>query len=175
MGRHSVVSDQLNNWSDNRRRETYDHPSSKAKGPLAEAPALDGCAAGIPYRALQALWKTGVPVFSRPGPRAEVLSFRESVGGPARDGLRPSTPSQEGRVALGQLPPGPGDPQRGVSGQPRTSASQGEDVGQRCECRNARRSNAYHRRRSVESLIGQHDRGLAGTNPGGFDQRRGRC
>jgi hypothetical protein len=62
-----------------------------------------------------------------------------------------------------------------VSGQPRTSASQGEDVRQRCECRNARRRNALHRCRPVRSPVGQHARGLAGTNPGGFEQRRGRC
>jgi len=134
-------SDQFYNWSDKHAGQTHQFSPPKTKSAHTDPARLDRRTAGLPHRALQALWKARVQM--RPGPRPwpQVLPLGQQTGPEARDGLCPSKVSGKSARASGQFPQDQINPGGALRDQSRTPAAQGEALVRAPPC----------------SLRGQHD------------------
>src|SRR6266568_6972744 len=119
---HSLVSDQYYTWSDenteaDQRRLAKAPPSAPA--PTASAQSRP---AGLPHRALQALWQARLQVRPRPRSWPQVLSVGQLSRPASANGLRPAGVLRAGERVPGQLPPCPPDLGGDLRDQPRAPA-----------------------------------------------------
>jgi hypothetical protein len=159
-----LSSDQFYNWSGKHARQIYQHSPAKTKNAPAEPARLDRRTAGLPHRALQAMWKAWMQLRPRPGAWPQVLPFGQQTRTKARDGLCSETLFGKSARASGQFPQDKINPGRALRDQSRTPAAQGEALvrappcslrGQRddnvsSQCRTDRHSLCQYARRSAE-------------------------
>jgi hypothetical protein len=128
-GKIGVLSDQYENWSDSQFAESI-HPisSEPARSSRSTSSATICNPARFAYRALQALWQTGLQMRSGAGPWAQVLPLDQSARCQARNGLRPSRRATNRCSVFGKLSRGPRDPGSDLRDQSRVVTSQGDLV-----------------------------------------------
>jgi hypothetical protein len=118
----ALLSDQLFAWSDEHSERTCPRTAKAPQRSCAPTAAAEIDPAGIPHRAIQALWQAGMQVRRRSRTRAEVLSVRKLSWPAAANGLRATGCLRANSGVCRQLSPEPGDSGNDLRDQPRTSA-----------------------------------------------------
>ena len=166
-----LESDQSYNWSDQHVRQTFQNSPAKTKSAHGEPARFDSHTAGLPHRALQALWQARVQLRPRPRPWPQVLPFCQQTGSNARDGLCSARLFGKSARASGQLPQDKSDLGRPLRDQSRAPVAQGEALvrappcslrGQRdcnasSQCRTDRHCLCQYARRGTEKQSGPID------------------
>ncbi len=168
-----VISDQLYTWSDrNEEKRACCHLEKTSSGSSAPTAPTQGDPARLADRALQTLWQARVQVRRWPRSWTQVLPFGELSRITAADGLCAARVSCSDCRVCCQLPPGPRDLRSDLRDQPRTAAPPGGAL-KGHHARSARRPPCTHRCWIGRRAPCQYDRGLAGWQPGGCNQRGG--
>jgi len=116
------LSDQLFAWSDGYSERTRQRTAKTPQRSCAPTAAAEIDPAGLPHRAIQALWQAGMQVRRRSRTRAEVLSVRELSWSTAANGLRATGCLRANCGVSRQLSPKPGDSGSNLRDQPRVVA-----------------------------------------------------
>jgi len=113
-----MISDQLNNWSDEREPN---HILFTKEAPPARFPALTvrSRTSWLSHRAIQTLRKTGLPLFQWTRTRTEVLPIDQSIGCSTRDALCSSKLPGPSRALPKRLLEGSRNPEGDDEHQPR--------------------------------------------------------
>lgn len=122
MNTRSLISDQLNTWSEIYAKYCIIHFAQAARAVAASYAGFGHAAARLAHRTLQALWQTWLQVCRWPRPWPQALPVGEFPRLPATNGLRATSRSGRRRRATGKLPAGPRDSRGGLRDQPRTAA-----------------------------------------------------
>jgi hypothetical protein len=113
-----MISDQLLDWSDyektKRRLTAKKTPTTRP----ATHPTRNR-SSWIPYRALQTLWETRMPLCRGPRPRPKVLPLDQSIGSSTADALCSTELSRTGGELPGALSEDSTNPERDCEHQPR--------------------------------------------------------
>jgi len=168
-----VESDQLYTWSDrNEEKRACCHLETTSSGSPAPTASTQGDPARLADRALQTLWQARVQVRRWSRSWTQVLPFGELSRITAADGLCAARVSCSDCRVCCQLPPGPRDFRGDLRDQPRTAAPSGGALNGHHE-RSAFRPPVANRCWLGRRAPCQYDRGLAGWQPGGCNQRGG--
>lgn len=116
------LSDQLFAWSDGYSERTRRRTAKTPQRSCAPAAAAEIDPAGLPYRAIQAMWQAGMQVRRRSRTRAEVLSVRKLSWPAAANGLRAPGGIWANIGVSRQLSPKPRDSGSNLRDQPRVVA-----------------------------------------------------
>lgn len=113
-----IVSDQLNNWSDN--EETKRCLFAK-KTPTTRPPThpIRNRSSWLTHRTLQTLRETRMPLCTGPRPRSKALPIDQSIGSSTTDALCSSELSRTGGELPGSLSEDSTNPERDCEHQPR--------------------------------------------------------
>jgi len=117
-----LISDQFYTWSDGYTERTRRRTAKTPQRSCAPAAAAEIDPAGLPYRAIQAMWQAGMQVRRRSRTRAEVLSVRKLSWPAAANGLRATGCLRANSGVSRQLSPKPGDSGSNLRDQPRIVA-----------------------------------------------------
>lgn len=123
MRNRPILSDQLLNWSDEDDRPNYGIVAPPPPSAAAETAGSRADPEGLPHRAVQALWKTGVPVRCGTWPRPQVLFVHQSDRSTTPDGLCAAGVPRLGSAIPGQPSSRSGNPGRNLRDQPGTPAA----------------------------------------------------
>ena len=123
-----MISDQLLYWSDNEKTTRF-CLTEKTPATGASTHAARQHSSWVPYRALQTLRKTGMPLCSRTGTWSQILSVHQSDGRQAANGVCAPALLPTGGSIPRQLPQSPADSQGDYQHQPRTSETQRQVLG----------------------------------------------
>lgn len=118
----ALLSDQLFAWSDGYSERTRSRTTKAPQCSCAPTAAAEIDPAGLPHRAIQALWQAGMQVRRRSRTRAEVLSVRKLSWPAAANGLRATGCLRANRGVSRQLSPKPEDSGSNLRDQPRVVA-----------------------------------------------------
>jgi hypothetical protein len=120
MNTHSLVSDQLNTWSDIYAKYFVIHFAQTSRAVAAAYAGFGHALARLAHRTLQTLRQTWLQVCRRPRPWPQVLFVGELPRHSTANGLRATSRSGRRRRAPGELPSGPRDHRGSLRDQPRT-------------------------------------------------------
>jgi hypothetical protein len=163
----TLSSDQLYMWSDGYSERTRSHTTKTPQRSCAPAAATEIDPAGLPHRAIQALWQAGMQVRRRTWTWSQVLSVGKLSWPAAANGLRAAGCLRTDCRVSCQLSPQPRDSGNDLRDQPRTSApsrSALERHSERVSRRRPRPDRCGVRRR----VSRQHAHMLARWRPGEF-------